>query len=136
MKTAAEIARSSTASLGKFQEDLNKKLEKEAKVKGKKRKFESNTVDNASEQKRSLNILESITNKTASINMEAAVNKQIYREDQERKTEKEKEREGKGKGKGKGKRDKAHFSRKGGKGKFTGHKTPNRTANRGVKGKK
>merc|ERR1719264_1980201 len=136
LKTAAEIAKSSTASLGKFQESLNKKLEKDAQVKGKKRKFESNTVDNASEQKRSLNILESITNKSASINMDAAVNKQIYREDQERKTEKEKERDGKRKGKGKGKRDKAHFSRKGGKGKFTGAKTPNRTANRGVKGKK
>ena len=101
-------------------------------MKGKKRKFESNTVDNASEQKRSLNILESITNKSARIDIDAAVNKQIYREDQARKTEKEKEREGKGKSKGKGKRNKSHFARKGGKGKFTGHKAPNR----GSKGKK
>ena len=132
LKNAAEIVKSSNASMGKFQESLNKKLENNSKVKGKKRKFESNTADNASEQKRSLNILESITNKSSRINMEAAVNKQIYNEDQARKTEKEKEREGKGKSKGKGKRNKAHFARKGGKGKFTGHKAPNR----GTKGKK
>ena len=127
-----EIVKTSNASLGKFQESLDKKLENNSKVKGKKRKFESNTVDNASEQKRSLNILESITNKSARIDIDAAVNKQIYREDQARKTEKEKEREGKGKSKGKGKRNKSHFARKGGKGKFTGHKAPNR----GSKGKK
>jgi len=121
LKNAAEIVKTSNASLGKFQESLDKKLENNSKVKGKKRKFESNTVDNASEQKRSLNILESITNKSARIDIDAAVNKQIYREDQARKTEK-----------GKGKRNKSHFARKGGKGKFTGHKAPNR----GSKGKK
>merc|ERR1712156_759004 len=106
LKKAADIARASTASLGKFQESLHKKLE-------------SNTVDNSTEKERSLNILQSITNKSSKIDIDAAVNKQIFREDQERKTEKEKEREGKKKGKGKGKRDKAHFKRKGNK-KFSG----------------
>merc|ERR1712037_6406 len=38
LRKAAEVAKSSTASLGKFQKDLNKKLEASAKTKGKKRK--------------------------------------------------------------------------------------------------
>jgi len=135
LKRAAEIAKSSTASLGKFNENLSKKLEKTAaKVKGVKRKFEDNTADNTSEKERSLGILESITNKSSKLNIEAAVNKQIFREDQERRTEKEKGRDSKLKMKkgGKGKRTKAHFANKGGKGKFTG-----KTAgpNRGVKPK-
>lgn len=124
LKKAADIAKNSTASLGKFQKDLNKKLEKTAKTKGNKRKFESNTIAINTEKERSLNILQSITNKSARLDIDAAVNKQIFREDQERRTEKEKERDGNGggkKGKGKGKRsNKAHFMNKGGKGKFTG----------------
>ena len=92
LKRAAEIAKTSTASLGKFQENLTKKLEKTAKVKGVKRKFESNTGDGVTEKERSLGILESITNKSAKLNIDAAVNKQIFREDQDRRTEKEKER--------------------------------------------
>merc|ERR1712037_775304 len=126
LKRAAEIAHSSTASLGKFQKDLSKKLEKTAKTKGKKRKFESNTVDNASEKQRSLSILQSITNKSAKFDIDSAVSKQIYREDHERKTEAEKERDGKKRGKGK-RETKAHFMRKGGKGKFTGGRAPNRS---------
>merc|ERR1712034_152218 len=58
--------------------------------KGVKRKFESNTGDGVTEKERSLGILESITNKSAKLNIEAAVNTQIFREDQERRTEKEK----------------------------------------------
>ena len=134
LKKAAEIAKTSTASLGKFQENLAKKLEKTSKVKGVKRKFESNTGDG--EKERSLGILESITNKSAKIHIDAAVNTQIFREDQERRTEKEKERDSKMKMKkgGKGKRSKAHFANKGGKGKFTG-KTggPNRGAKPKIK---
>merc|ERR1712183_787767 len=129
LKKAADIAKSSTASLGKFNENLSKKLEKTAKVKGVKRKFDSDTGDGTTEKERSLGILESITNKSAKLNIEAAVNKQIFREDQERRTEKEKGRDSKLKMKkgGKGKRSKAHFANKGGKGKFTGKsKAPNR----------
>ena len=134
LKKAADIARSSTASLGKFQENLSKKLEKTAKTKtGNKRKFESNTVDNATETERSLSILSSITNKSARLDLDAAVNKQIYREDQERRTEKEKERDGKKKGKGKGKRMNKHSQNKGGKGKFTGK---SKSFNRGGRGNK
>ena len=137
LKKAADIAKSSTASLGKFQENLHKKLEKTAKTKGNKRKFESNTVSNASEKEKSLNILQSITNKSAKLDIDAAVNNKlgISKFDQERRTEKDKERDGKKKGKGKGKRaNKAHFNRKGGKGKFTGK---SKSANRGgMKSKK
>ena len=63
-----------------------------------------------------------VTNKEARLDMDAAVNKQIFKEDLERRTEKEKARESKGKMKkgGKGKRDKSHFKNKGGTGKFTG----------------
>merc|ERR1712226_393731 len=123
LRRAAEVAKSSTASLGKFQQDLNKKLESSAKTKGKKRKFESNTVDAESEKTKSLRVLDSITNKEPRLNMDAAVNKQIFKEDLERRTEKEKQRESKGKMKkgGKGKRAKSHFANKGGKGKFTGN---------------
>ena len=123
LRGAAEVAKSSTASLGKFQQDLNKKLESSAKTKGKKRKFESNTVDAESEKTKSLRVLDSITNKEPRLNMDAAVNKQIFKEDLERRTEKEKQRESKGKMKkgGKGKRAKSHFANKGGKGKFTGN---------------
>merc|ERR1712025_71666 len=138
IKKAADIAKSSTASLGKFQENLHKKLEKTAKTKGVKRKFESNTGDSVAEKERSLGILESITNKSAKLNIDAAVNKQIFREDQERRTEKEKGRDSKLKMKkgGKGKRSKAHFANKGGKGKFTGKsKGPNRSTKPKIKKK-
>merc|ERR1712106_157101 len=112
-------------------ENLSKNLEKSAKTKGNKRKFESNTGDVEQEKSRTLRVLESITNKSARLDMDAAVNKQIFREDQERKTEKEKERDSKTKNKkqGKGKREKSHFKNKGGKGKFTGKSAgPNRAA--------
>merc|ERR1711892_125497 len=138
LKQAAEIAKTSTASLGKFQENLTKKLEKTAKVKGVKRKFESNTGDGVTEKERSLGILESITNKSAKLNIDAAANKQIFREDQERRTEKERERDSRLKMKkgGKGKRSKAHFANKGGKGKFTGKSAgPNRAAKPKIKKK-
>jgi len=122
LRKAAEIVKTSTASLGKFQENLSKNLEKSAKTKGKKRKFESNTGSLEDEKSRSLKVLESISNKSARLDIDSAVNKEIYREDQERRTEKEKGRDSKSKKKkgGKGKRDKAHFKNKGGKGKFTG----------------
>merc|ERR1712183_613332 len=68
--------------------DLNKKLEASAKTKGKKRKFESNTGDAETEKAKSLRVLDSITNKEPRLDMDAAVNKQIFKEDLERRTEK------------------------------------------------
>merc|ERR1712112_720105 len=81
LRKAAEIAKTSTASLGKFQKDLSKKLESSAKTKGTKRKFESNTGDADVEKAQSLRVLESITNKIPRMDMDAAVNKQIFKED-------------------------------------------------------
>jgi regulator of ribosome biosynthesis len=131
LRKAAEVAKVSTASLGKFQKDLNKKLESSAKTKGSKRKFESNTGDAETEKSKSLRVLDSITNKSSSMDIDAAVNKQIFKEDIERRTEKEKNRESKGKMKqgGKGKRSKSHFANKGGTGKYTGNSKPK---NRGL----
>merc|ERR1712126_112955 len=79
LRRAAEVAKSSTASLGKFQQNLNKKLESSAKTKGKKRQFESNTVDAESEKAKSLRVLDSITNKEPRLDMDAAVNKSLRR---------------------------------------------------------
>jgi len=112
LKKAAEIANVSTASLGKFQPKLTKKLEKSAKTQGKKRKFESNTGDSTGEKERNLSILETITNKQAKLDINAAVGKHIHQEDSERAREKQNQPAKKGKG----------GKRKGGKGKGGGGK--------------
>lgn len=112
LQQAAEIVKSSTASLGKFQPSLNKSLEKSAKVKGKKRKFESNTMDSNVEKERNLGILESITNKQPRLDINLAVRKDINQEETDRSEEK-KQQKGKGKKKG---------GKKGGKGSFGGKK--------------
>merc|ERR1711997_429983 len=83
LKKAAELVKASTASLGKFQEKLNKKLEKNSAPRGPKRKFESNTGDMDVEKSKSLNILQSITNKKSKLDIDMAVGKQIYAEDHE-----------------------------------------------------
>jgi len=126
LKKTAELVKASTASLGKFQEKLNKKLEKNSAPRGPKRKFESNTGDMDVEKSKSLNILQSITNKKSKLDIDMAVGKQIYAEDHEVGKTQSYQRESKskakkqGKGGGKQKRKKAHFANKGGKGKFTG----------------
>merc|ERR1719290_681580 len=78
------------------------------------------------EKQKSLSILDSITNKTPRLDINQAVGKQIYMDDQERAKEKSHQSKTKakksGKGGGKMKRGKAHFANKGGKGKFTGKK--------------
>merc|ERR1711890_119328 len=113
LKKTAELVKASTASLGKFQEKLNKKLEKNSAPRGPKRKFESNTGDMDVEKSK--------------LDIDMAVGKQIYAEDHERSTEKTQSYQNsktkakkQGKGGGKMKRKKAHFANKGGKGKFTG----------------
>jgi len=104
LKGAAEYAKASTASLGKFQPNLKKQLEATSKVAGKKRKFEPNTGNQATEKERNLGILDAITNKKAKLDITSAVGKQIHQENVERNEEK---RTSQGKGgsrKGKGKR--------------------------------
>eukprot|EP00088_Acartia_fossae_P064752 TRINITY_DN79760_c0_g1_i1.p1 TRINITY_DN79760_c0_g1~~TRINITY_DN79760_c0_g1_i1.p1 ORF type:complete len:348 (-),score=92.89 TRINITY_DN79760_c0_g1_i1:32-1075(-) len=125
LKEAADFVKSSTASLGKFQPNLSKSLEQKAKLKGKKRKFESNTGDMSQEKERNLGILESMTNKQAKLDINSAVGKQIHHEDSERSEErrKGKGRGGKAKGKSKGRKT------------FTQSKKQKKAAAR-VKGKK
>lgn len=124
LKKTAELVKASTASLGKFQEKLDKKLEKNSAPKGAKRKFESNTGDMQLEKQKHLNILDSITNKKSKIDIDQAVGKHISQNEPERPQEKRKDSKAKakksGKGGGKMKRNKSHFANKGGKGKFTG----------------
>lgn len=117
LKQNAETVRFATASLGKFQPNLAKKLEKNAKPKGKKRKFESNTWDGNSEKERNLGILSSIMNKQPKIDLGMALGKAQHAEETARAEEKQQEgREGK-KGRkitNKEKRS-SYFTEKGGK---------------------
>ena len=101
LKAAAELVNHSTASLGKFQAKLSKKLEQGAKLKAKKRKFESNTGDSVQEKERNLGILESINNKKSKLDMNHAIGKKIHEEDTERSEEKKNRKPARG-GKGKG----------------------------------
>ena len=87
LKGAAEFAKSSTASLGKFQPSLHKKLEEKSKLKGQKRKFESNTGSSNTEKERNLGILESINSKQPKLDLKTAVGRQINLEDNQRKEE-------------------------------------------------
>jgi len=128
LKKTSELVKASTASLGKFQEKLDKKLEQKSNPRGPKRKFESNTGDMETEKSKSLNILQSITNKKSKLDIDMAVGKQIYAEDHnatgatqdyQKRDSKSKAKKG-GKGGGKTKRSKSHFANKGGKGKYTG----------------
>ncbi len=101
LKAAAELVNHSTASLGKFQAKLSKKLEQGAKLKAKKRKFESNTGDSVHEKERNLGILESINSKKSKLDMNHAIGKKIHEEDTERSEEKKNRKPARG-GKGKG----------------------------------
>ena len=120
LQKAAELAKKSTASLGKFQEKLaSSKLEKKAssaKSKGAKRKFDPLVSTNGAETARDLKILESLSNKMPKLDVNKAVGRQIHREDSSRKAEKANRKGGK-----KGKRaGKSHFKNRGGGGKKGG----------------
>ncbi|RWS29529.1 ribosome biogenesis regulatory protein-like protein [Leptotrombidium deliense] len=115
------LAKSSTASLGKFEETI--KNEKPVK-RMKKRKFEDPFQNVKNEMEKSLSILDSVVNKVPKLDVNKAVNSMIARE------EKEQSEDNKASGKGKksrkeGKRRNNHQG-KGGKGK---------QFNRGGKGK-
>ena len=68
---ASNLAKQSTASLGKFTESLPK--EKPMKKLGKKRKFESNLSDLSAEKERNLAIISNLTNKKPKVNIDKAV---------------------------------------------------------------
>ncbi|KAM9839164.1 ribosome biogenesis regulatory protein homolog [Aulostomus maculatus] len=110
---AANVARTSTASVGRFQDRLPK--EKPAKNTGKKRKFDPLIGDFSSEKQRQLELLKIIDSKKPKLDITKAVNKQMREEDQEEAAARHKKGSGKkggrkgnapGKGKGKGVRGK------------------------------
>jgi len=90
-----EIAKVSTASVGKFQDKLPK--EKKMKNAGKKRKFESVAGDSSSEKKRALEIWGKVNKPDNTPNMEKAVNKKIASDQINAASNKKKGKSGSGK---------------------------------------
>ena len=119
LKKASELAKKSTASLGKFQEKLPTALEKKVKnPKGKKRKFDP--LVNNEEKSRNLKVLDQITNKKAKLDVTKAVGHQLNNEEKAKSSEKRQNNKKKGQKKGKsGKpQNRGNFGgKKGGKGK-------------------
>ncbi|KAM7369933.1 hypothetical protein PAMP_011221 [Pampus punctatissimus] len=112
---AVNVARSSTASVGRFQDRLPK--EKPPRNMGKKRKFEPLIGDFSGEKQKQLELLKTMGNKKPKMDITKAVNKQMREEDREEAAAKYKKggagkrgrkgnMSGKGKGKGKGARGK------------------------------
>ena len=122
LSKAAELAKTSTASLGKFQGKMSGKLEKSnneaaKKIKGPKRKFDPLISESGIEKEKNLKVFEMITSKKPKLDINKAVGKQINKEDKEKNEEKS---NAKGKGKrqgaprGKGKKSgKGHFKNRG-----------------------
>ncbi|CAK6972823.1 ribosome biogenesis regulatory protein homolog [Scomber scombrus] len=114
LSRAVSVARTSTASVGKFQDRLPK--EKPPKNMGKKRKFEPLIGNFSSEKQKQLELLKILDSKKPKLDITKAVNKQMREEDREEAAAKYKKmgagkrgRKGNmpGKGKGKGPRGKA-----------------------------
>ncbi|XP_061661875.1 ribosome biogenesis regulatory protein homolog [Syngnathoides biaculeatus] len=78
---AVSVARTSTASVGKFQEGLPK--EKPAKGTGKKRKFQPVVGDFSTEKDRQLELIKTMASKRPKMDITKAVNKQMREEDRE-----------------------------------------------------
>lgn len=116
LSKAADLAKISTASLGKFQEKLSGKLEKSnieaaKKVKRPKRQFDPLISQSGVEKEKNLKLLEMITSKKPKLDVEKAVGKQIHKEDREKNEQKS---NSKGKGAPRGKKSgKGHFKNRG-----------------------
>ncbi|XP_077592682.1 ribosome biogenesis regulatory protein homolog [Stigmatopora nigra] len=113
---AVGVARTSTASAGRFQEGLPK--EKPLKATGKKRKFQPLIGDISSEKTKQLDLLKLMDSKRPKMNMVKAVNKQMREDDREAAAAKGAKRAGK-----KGRRDRGPPSAARGKGKKGGKPT-------------
>uniref|UniRef100_A0A3B3S3Y7 Ribosome biogenesis regulatory protein n=1 Tax=Paramormyrops kingsleyae TaxID=1676925 RepID=A0A3B3S3Y7_9TELE len=103
---AEQVAKLSTASVGRFQERLPK--EKAPKNTGKRRKFQPNIGDFSTEKQKQLDLLKIMDGKKPRLDVTKAVNKQMREEDMEnasrqRKGAGKKGRKGHFTGKGKGK---------------------------------
>uniref|UniRef100_A0A8C1VVM2 Ribosome biogenesis regulator 1 homolog n=1 Tax=Cyprinus carpio TaxID=7962 RepID=A0A8C1VVM2_CYPCA len=103
---AVNIAKISTASVGKFQDNLPK--EKTPKNTGKRRKFQPLIGDFGSEKQKQLELLKVMDSKKPRLDITKAVNKQMREEDMESRKKNKKDfgkkgQRGKMSGKGKGK---------------------------------
>ncbi|KAJ0022946.1 hypothetical protein NQD34_015080 [Periophthalmus magnuspinnatus] len=78
---AVSVAKTSTASVGRFQDQLPK--EKASKKKGQKRKFEPVIGDFSNEKQKQLDLLQIMDSKKPKLNVTKAVNKQMREEDRE-----------------------------------------------------
>ncbi|RVE58749.1 hypothetical protein OJAV_G00198050 [Oryzias javanicus] len=123
LSRAVSVAKTSTASAGRFQDRLPK--EKPPKNAGKRRKFEPLIGDFSSEKQKQLELLKVMDSKRPKLDITKAVNKQMREEDREEAASKKKGRKGgaagrpKGKG-GKGKGGRAGGGKAGGGGKRRG----------------
>ncbi|XP_007554557.2 ribosome biogenesis regulatory protein homolog [Poecilia formosa] len=121
---AVSVAKTSTASVGRFQDRLPK--EKPPKNSGKKRKFEPLIGDFNSEKQKQLELLKIMGSKTPKLDITKAVNTQMREEDREeaaarrRKGAGGKGRKGNTAGRGKGKGPKGKGGKAGGGGKRRG----------------
>ncbi|CAL1596944.1 unnamed protein product [Knipowitschia caucasica] len=123
LSLAASVAKTSTASAGRFQDRLPK--EKPSKRKGQKRKFEPVIGDFSHERQKQLDLLQVMGNKKPKMDVGRAVSKQIKEEDREAAAEKYKRGPGKkgrrgnmpGKGRGPGGKG-GKGGKSGGKGKM------------------
>ncbi|XP_074549046.1 ribosome biogenesis regulatory protein homolog [Halichoeres trimaculatus] len=128
---AVSVARTSTASVGRFQDCLPK--EKAPKNQGKKRKFDPLIGDFSNEKNKQLELLKLMDSKKPKLDITKAVNKQMREEDREEAAAKHKKgggkkgRKGNMSGKGKG---------KGGGGKGKGGKAGGGNKRRGKPGKR
>ncbi|XP_050523562.1 ribosome biogenesis regulatory protein homolog [Daktulosphaira vitifoliae] len=118
LKTAVDVARISTASVGKFQPKLKKEdLSKKKSIPGlKKEKVPAKSMNE--EKQNSLQILETINNKKPKFNLEKAANKAIYEEETQRFREKnsdDKKKGGRGRSKSSFKRPTANKGKRMGK---------------------
>merc|ERR1711935_511165 len=91
LKKASQLAKKSTASLGKFQDKLPSALEKKVKTpQGKKRKFDP--LVNKDEKAKSLKVLEQLNSKKSKIDLTKAVGRKIYDDENEQSEEKKKKK--------------------------------------------
>ena len=89
LKKASELAKKSTASLGKFQEKLPKTLEnKLQKPKGKKRKFDSVVGKNDEEKAKNMKVFDLISSKGPKIDVSKGVGRLINSEEKSRSADK------------------------------------------------
>ena len=117
LKKASELAKKSTASLGKFQEKLPKAMEKRSKgAGGKKRKFDSLLGNSNEEKAKNLKVLDQITNKQPKLSVTKAVGHHINQEEKSRSADKRSNKKGSkagGKNKRSGGNNRGNFGKKG-----------------------